>query len=205
MQSARGIALLVLLGVAGGSPAQQPAPPPPGPTGTPAPAPTAVAATVNNQNIPELAVFRALQRVPPSQRAAARKDVLNFLIDTALIDQYLDQLKVAVDAKEVDTAIKQMKDEAAKFKISWEDVLKTTLVTEPELRVQITNQLRWEKFAAQYATDKAVKDYFDQNKALFDGSQVRARHILLTPPADNPQAVEQARAKLAALQKLSGE
>ncbi len=200
MHSARGIALVVLLGVAGGGSAQQPAPTP-APPGPPAPAASVIAVTVNGQNIPELAIYRALQRIPPAQRDAARKDVLNFLIDTALIDQYLDQLKVAIDGKEVDAAMQQMKDECAKLKKSWEDVLKITFVTEPELRVQITNQLRWEKFVAQYATDKALKDYFEQNRAMFDGSQVRARHVLLSPPADNAQAVEQAKAKLLALKK----
>src|SRR5437762_769425 len=116
MRAARSIALVVLLWGAGSVLAQQPTPPPktrgvppPAPSyvelrcgastlpvqqptpppktpGVPAPAPTVVAASVNGQAIPELAVFRALQKVQPSQRDAARKDVLQFLIDTALID-----------------------------------------------------------------------------------------------------------------------
>jgi parvulin-like peptidyl-prolyl isomerase len=202
MRSAHTIALIVLLCGAGSVPAQQPTPLQTKPTGVPAPAPTVIAATVNGHNVQELAVFRALQRVPPSQRDVARKDVLQFLIDTALIDQYLDQLKVAVEGKEVDAAIKQMQDEAVKTGLKWDDVLRTMFLTEGELRLQLTNALRWDKFVGQYATDKAVKDYFEQNRTVFDGSQVRARHILLTPPpAGNPQAVEQQKAKLLALKK----
>jgi hypothetical protein len=201
MRAARYLALVVLLWGAGGALAQQPAPPPVKTPGVPAPAPTVVAATVNGQTIPELAVFRALQKVQPSQRDAARKDVLQFLIDTALIDQYLDQLKVAVDPGEVNAAVKKIEDEAKQVGHNLQDLLKDMYLTEPDLRQQITNALRWERFIGQYATDKAVKEFFEQNRSLFDGSQVRARHILVTVPAGNAQAADQAKAKLLALKK----
>lgn len=200
MRTARHIALVVLLCGAGSVPAQERTPLQTTTPAAPAPSPAVIAATVNGTNIQELAVFRALQRVPQSQRDEARKDVLNFLVDTILIDQYLDQLKVAVDAKEVDAGIKQMQDEADKIKRSLGDVLKDMYLTEAELRLQITNTLRWDKFVATYATEKALKDYFDQNRNMFDGSQVRARHILL-PPAATPQAKEQHKAKLLGLKK----
>src|SRR5271167_2849058 len=65
----------------------------------PPPAANVLAATVNGQPIAELAVFRGLLREDPKRWAAVRKDVLNYLIDNLLVDQYLMQLKIAVEAK----------------------------------------------------------------------------------------------------------
>src|SRR5947209_4586300 len=85
-----------------------PAPPP---AAAPAPPPAnAVAVTVNGQPIPELAVWRGLKRGPPARLAEARPEILNFLIDNTLIDQYLTQLPVAVEAKEVDAKIQEVKE-----------------------------------------------------------------------------------------------
>src|SRR4051812_183989 len=70
------------------------APPKPTP-----PSATAVAVTVNGEKIMEMAVFRALLRENPKNRDAARKEVINYLVDNLLIDQYLRQLKVVVEEK----------------------------------------------------------------------------------------------------------
>src|SRR5262245_55348191 len=76
---------------------------------SPAAAPNAVAATVNGQPILESAVQRGLKRVPPARHAEARPEIINFLIDNALLDQYLQQMRIAVEAKDVDKRIEQMK------------------------------------------------------------------------------------------------
>src|SRR5213596_2100066 len=80
--------------------------PPPAPTPvpiaeTPPPA-DAIAAVVNGQPVLELAVFRGLLRVNPQFRDKARSEVLNYLIDNVVVDQYLAQLKIEVAAKEVE-------------------------------------------------------------------------------------------------------
>src|SRR5262249_8449592 len=83
----------------------------------------------------------------------------------------------------------------------FETMLKSMFLTEPDLRVQITNELRFEKFVEQQGTDKALRDLFEGNRVMFDGSMMRARHILLTPPAGDAKAAEEARAKLTAMKK----
>ena len=84
MRSSLHIALVVLLGGASTILAQDPIPLQTKQPAVPAPAPTVLAATVNGQNIQELAVFRALQRVPQSKQAEAlasthAKKVVNLL------------------------------------------------------------------------------------------------------------------------------
>ena len=88
----------------GGTPAKGPATPPPAsslvppvtPQTKPEVRPTGNAATVNNQPIPEVAVYRALRQFPPAQQEMALKEIMAHLIDNLLIDQYLSAINVTV-------------------------------------------------------------------------------------------------------------
>jgi peptidyl-prolyl cis-trans isomerase C len=162
----------------------------------PSPVTAGNAAIVNNQPIPEVAVQRGLKRVPPANQAQARTEILNYLIDNMIIDQYLVQMKIAVEQKEVDARVEQIRSEIKKENQEFDKVMKELMLTENEMRAQITADLRWEKYAAGQANEKVLHDYFDKNLEMFDGSMVHARHILLTPPASDAQANEQAKAQL---------
>jgi peptidyl-prolyl cis-trans isomerase C len=166
------------------------------PIAAPAPAATAVAATVNGQPVPEVAVQRGLKRVPPAEHAKARPEILNYLIDNVILDQYLAGQKIPLDIKEVDARVGEIQSEIKKHGQDYQKMLKDLLLTEEELKAQVTADLRWEKFAVGRATDAALKQLYDQNVEMFDGSLVRARHILLTPAAGDAAAAAQAKAQL---------
>ncbi len=161
----------------------------------------AVAATVNGQAIPEAALQRALKRIPAAKQAEARPEILNFLIDNALIDQYLLRAQVLVEEREVDAKVRQVAEEIKKQGSTFQKVLQELSLTEAELREQVASQLRWEKYVAQQATDRALRELFEANRDMFDGTVVRARHILLTVPANDPKAEADARARLAGFRK----
>jgi peptidyl-prolyl cis-trans isomerase C len=155
-----------------------------------------LAATVNGRPITETAVERALKPVAPENRAKARPEVIGFLVENALVDQYLELLKVAVESKEVDAQIETFKKQIAESKQDFAKVLEKMDITEPELKVEVLNQLRWEKFAAQQGTDDKLKKLFAASPEIFDGSMVRARHILITPAGPDETA------KAAALKRI---
>jgi parvulin-like peptidyl-prolyl isomerase len=157
-----------------------------------------VAATVNGQPIPEAMVQRSLERILPDRRAEARPELLNFLIDTMVIDQYLRQLNVTVEKKEVDKKLDDMRAELKKQNKDFAKVLQELKITEAELSEHITADLRWDKYTTTQATDKALRELFEANKEMFDGTMVRARHILLTPV---PGAAENAQAQLLGFKK----
>ena len=161
----------------------------------------AVAATVNGQPIPEVAVQRALRAVPPEKHAEARPEILSFLIETALLDQHLVGIKVNVDPKEVQSRLVEVRGLMEKQKLDYKKVLQDMMMTEEEFGGHVTAELRWEKFIESQVSDKALRDLFAQNPDMFNGSVVKARHILLSPPAGNPQATEQARQQLLAMRK----
>jgi len=164
----------------------------------PPPAPNVVAATVNGQAIPELAVFRGLLREDPKKWALVRKDVLNYLIDNMLVDQYLTQLKIVVDPKDVEERVSQIKGESKKSGMEFDKVLKGLFLSEEDLRRELTGALRWDKFVLQQGTEKVLREMFEKYKNMFDGSQMQARHILIAATADNAQ---QAQLKLATIRK----
>jgi peptidyl-prolyl cis-trans isomerase C len=159
-------------------------------------APTAIpngpAAVVNGQVIPEKAVYRALRQFPPEHHALARKEILAHLIENVLIDQYLTAIKITVDPKEVDKVIQELKDELAAAKKDYKKELEALLLTEEEFRQEVTAQMKWEKFIMQQGTDEALKKLFESNPDIFDGTMVRARHILINPGADENKKKEAA-------------
>lgn len=155
----------------------QPAPGAPEATATKSKA----AAIVNGKEIPEAAVERALKPIAKENHEKARADILNFLIENALVDQYLELLKVTVEPKEVDTQLENFKGEIKKAEQDYAKVLTKMDITEADLKKEIYNQLRWEKFVSTQATDDKLKKLFETSPEIFDGSTVRARHILITP------------------------
>ncbi len=160
------------------------------------------AALVNGEVIPEAAVERALKGVPQEHLAAARKEILDHLIDNLLVEQHLNRLKIDAPRAEVEARFKEVLKEIKEQGQELAKVLQELSLTEEELKQQIAADLRWENFIKQKANDQALAELFKKNKDWFDGSQVRARHILVevTGSAD-AKARETARAKLAAIRK----
>jgi peptidyl-prolyl cis-trans isomerase C len=158
--------------------------------------PTGVAATVNGQPIMEVAVYRGLKRLPADKQAEARTEIVNYLIDNIVLDQHLQQLRIDIDKKAVDAKVDQIKEEIKKSGQTFDKAMAQLMLTEEELRTQLASELRWEKYCAGQFTEKDLRDLFDKNIEMFDGTMVRARHILLTPPPGDARAAEQAKQQL---------
>jgi peptidyl-prolyl cis-trans isomerase C len=169
------------------------------PAPRPAPPAKGVAATVNGQPIPEKALQAALRGVPPEKVAEARAEILSHFIDNVLVEQHLLQLRVEVPKEEQDKSVAQLKEQMNKpggADGGFDKWLQSMNLTEDELRAHIVADLRWEKYVTQQAGDAVLRDYFSKNKEMFDGSMVRARHILLTPPGPDAAAAQKTKADL---------
>lgn len=170
----------------GQSPGGQVAPPP-AQAPTPPPA-QAIAAVVNGQPISELAVYRGLQRVRPELRERARKEIVNFLIDNTVVDQYLGQLKLEVDAKEIEDNVNRIKADAKNAGMEYAKMLETLQLTDAELRKELVAALRWDKFVIKQGDDKVLRELFEKNPEMFNDTRVQARHILFKDEANEKAA-----------------
>jgi len=169
-------------------------------TAKPEPRPTGMAAKVNGLEIPEVAVWRALRQFPQEEREAARKEILNHLIENTLIDQYLTALKIDVPAKEVDDLVAKLKEDLKKAGKDYAKELEQMMLTEAEFRTEVTAQMKWDKFLKDQATDAKLKDMFEKAPTMFDGSMVRASHVLM--PAETQKEKEDAAGKLRGIKKV---
>src|SRR5262249_28117771 len=142
---------------------------------THAPMANAVAATVNGQAIMEQSLQRGLKRLPAEKQAAARTAILDYLINNALIDQYLLQLRIEVAAKDVDVRVASLKQEIRKDNQTFEKALQQLDLTENEIRSELLAEMRWEKYCNDQISEKNARQVFDKNPEFFGGSMVRAR------------------------------
>ncbi len=152
-----------------------------------APATASVVAKVNGVSISQLALDRALDRFAPDKRDEAKEEVLAQLIDTELVDQFLVQGKLQATPAEVATRIEEMKTEAKGQNKTFEEILASLKLAPGELDKHVAADIRWEKYLNSQATEIALKALFQSEPALFDGSTVRARHILLPLGTDAAQ------------------
>ena len=153
-----------------------------------------VEATVNGVEVTALDVDTAFGRtsvakqpLTDAQKQMYRSHVLNVLIDNALLKQFLDNKGVAADPKAVEDHITQFKGAVAQKGTTLETFLAENKITEEQMRQEITDLFQWFAHVQEQATDQNLRSYFEANKSAFDGSQVRASHILVEfPPTATP-------------------
>ena len=167
----------------------------------PAVRPAGNAATVNAQVIPEVAVYRALRQFPESAKEMARKEIINHLVENALIDHYLAAIQTKVEPAEVEKLINELKKELLAVKKDYAGELASMMLTEDEFRAEVLAQLKWEAFVKQQSTDAALQNLFTSSPDVFDGSMVSARHILFTPGTDKAKQ-EEAAGKLRGIKQV---
>jgi peptidyl-prolyl cis-trans isomerase C len=143
-----------------------------------------MAALVNGEPILESAVTQALNRIPKQKQAKARGQIIDYLAGNLLIDQHLRANGHSVSRKEVDGRVTQMKEQMKNIGRDFGKMLAELKINEEELRYHIAADLRWANYAAKEATDKQLRAYFNANLDKFDGSTVKARHILINESKD---------------------
>jgi len=171
------------------------------PPAAPAALPPGSAAVVNGQAITEIAVWRGLQGIEPERRDKARSEILNLFIENVILDQYVLQMQVKVTKEEIDKKLVEGREELKKAGKDFDKMMKELKLTDAEMREQVAANIRWDKFTDTQVNPKVLQELFNAEKDFFNGARVRARHILLSPPANDPKAAEAAIAQLRAMKQ----
>ncbi len=149
--------------------------------------PNKVLATVNGENIIQKDVTQVISRfgsqIPEEQIPAVTKQILDGLITQKLLTQFIRENKIEPSKTDIETEINKVREDiksnpglAGK---TLEQVLESHGSSLDDLKRDITISLCLEKYLGKDLDDKKLKAYYEQNKAAYDGTEVRASHILL--------------------------
>lgn len=172
--SAIAVALGALLGAAAPAQDEKPAATPP------------VAAIVNGEPIYVSEVNRLLQRASeagvlnsgvPSRAVAG---MLKQMIHRRLALQALKRQGGYVTDDEVNQALETVKSQAASQKLTLEQFATKQGVSVDTFRSESAWQIAWNHYVERHLTDE-MESYFQAHQKEFDGTKVRASHILLRP------------------------
>jgi peptidyl-prolyl cis-trans isomerase C len=161
--------------------------------------PEGVAVLVNGEPILEKVIERALTRAPKNQRAEMRSSLVDHFINNLLIEQHLRASGYKVEKADIDKKVEEIKAECKKADRDYDKMLAGLGVSEAELRVHIMADLRWSKFVDEKATKQALRKLFEDEKESFDGSTVKAQHILLSLRKDETKDAKAVEKRLRAI------
>ncbi len=181
-----------------------------GPSGANAPAATApstrptsgpkLVATVGKVRITSQRIEKLMQEMPASapqvQRSRLRNKIVNDMIFQALISAYMEANKVTYRKEDLDTIKGQIAEEAGKLQMTAEQLMKKVGVTEEHLK----DQARANNLLTERTSKAKVAAFIKSNPAYFNGTKVRASHILIK--CDPLESTEKQKASVAKLEGI---
>ncbi|MGD9720070.1 MAG: peptidylprolyl isomerase [Pirellulales bacterium] len=167
------------------------APPAPGAAPSPAaasaasaPANSPIAATVNGEPIyvVEFNAFwnklKQAKTMPSTDTAKARADVLDQIVKRRLVVQLLKREGGYVSDEEINKALEPFQAQAEKTNTTIEEMAVKQGASIDAWRSEVIWQFGWPKYLERTLTDH-LQAYFEAHRKDFDGTLVRASHILL--------------------------
>jgi peptidyl-prolyl cis-trans isomerase C len=146
--------------------------------------------------------------VPKQLQAAVRKRFLEQLIDRRLMQTFLADRKAKPDKIQLEEQITRFHQFLRKNGKDPEKTLAQLGFTSEVLRNELALSLAWKTQVNRMVTPKRLREYFQQHRQEFDGTQVRASQILLKFKAPaNPKQLQVGKDKLQSLrgQIVAGE
>ena len=159
----------------------------PGPN--PLPSLTQTLATVNDEPITRGEMINFLNNYPiqPGTEEQAYRDALETLVNTHLVNQFLERQKIVVPEDKVSEEISTIEKKFKAEKTDLATELLRTNTTMADLRKELTSRMRWITYLNAKATDAELKRFVSSHKDLFSGTKVKVSHILLM---SDPKASE---------------
>jgi len=156
--------------------------------------PPATLATVNGTPITESDLeFLYLSRdVHEELRPSVRKRYIEQLINRSLLKEFL----LARNIKAPDSVIKDRVARAEKLitqeGLNFDETLKNLGYTRASFAEEVALPLAWQAHARLAITDKSIATYWKSHRSKFDGTEVRAAHIVKRLPRDSNDDDEKA-------------
>jgi len=146
-----------------------------------------VVATINGEAITQAEIDKVLSRyknqIPQEQLSSVKRQVLNGLISQKLFLQFIDEKGIKVSKEEVEAELDKVRADikqnpSLKGK-SLEEVLASHGSTVEDLKNDIIVSLSLEKHLSKNLDEQKLKEFFEENKSVYSGTEVKASHILV--------------------------
>jgi parvulin-like peptidyl-prolyl isomerase len=143
-----------------------------------------VAARVNGRAISMRDVERLVREsikereVAPEAREALAAEALEQLISRWLILERLGRESQGAAADEVERAVKALQSRAEREKQPFAQWLDQNGFTVESLKDEVGWRITWRRYLAKQISDEVIEAHFQKQRRHFDGTQVRASHIL---------------------------
>ena len=151
-----------------------------------------VLATVNGEPITREVLLRFMANfvIPPGEATNEQiyQKGIEGLSNYLLVNQYLVKQNPTVTEKDLDAEYNAFAEVLKKDGQDINVALAEAGMTPAKVREDMKKKLRWDAYIKNVATDAELKKYVDQNKDVFNRTQVRASHIVLRADADAPVA-----------------
>lgn len=160
--------------------------------------------TVNGKNITDADLNRMLmtRQVPEEQRDKARDAFLEEMIDAILIQQFLDSRDTKATKQELDAQVNRIRDAAKQRGSDPDKVLADLGYTAESLRAEFAIPLAWKHHVDRAVPPARLKAYFDEHRAEFDGTKVKASHVIFRlHSGDDEESWKDAEAKMTDIRK----
>lgn len=156
-----------------------------------------IVATVGTTSLTRGDLDRVVRRlsggktVPADQQQRIQAQALAELVEQTLIRQEVERRKVEVTDTEIDDRVAQLSAEFAGRNSSLESFLSAAGMDHDDLREQVRFEIALPKLIAPLITEEVMKQVFDMHRFDFDGTRIRASHIIIRPEASaGPDAIK---------------
>ncbi len=141
--------------------------------------------------------------IPEDVMQQQRQQALTYVLRQKLYEAYAADHPGLVTAADIDAVVKQYEDRFAQSGRSLDDMLKQRGMTRDDFKKWATVNVVGQKFMEKGKDEKAIADFYEKNKASFDGTKVTAKHILILVDEylGKPEDWEKAKAKLIEIKK----
>ncbi|MBT4867925.1 MAG: hypothetical protein HON53_22720 [Planctomycetaceae bacterium] len=117
--------------------------------------------------------------VPQAARPAARKRLLEQLIDRRLMRSYLEKQRATPAAAEIDAQVARIHELIRAGGDEPQAVLAKLGFDDARLRSEVALPLAWQIYVRRVVTNGQLRDFYKKHRQEFDGTEIRASQIFL--------------------------
>ncbi len=144
----------------------------------------------------DLKLAMLVRRIGTKVPETVRRRLLEQLVDEQLMRRYLADRKAEPDKLETDKRLQRVYKSIRQTGRDPEEILVSLGSSEAALRRELELPAAWQVYFNRIVTADKVREYFTQHRPQFDGTQIRASHILLKLASDDQEHITAAQDEL---------